>query len=248
MKLTALALLLTTLLINPALAQKKVEKTLAWNTGKTIFLNLNYASDIVVKTWNKNEISVSATVNLNNNADNDEFTLISSESATEIQVKSDIPRLKDIARMQTSRPKGNSYYSKGGYWDDEKKVYVQTGKQVSADISYEIFVPEVANLRLKTIDGNVKLAYTSGKYEIESISGKIDLSLPEKQPCSLSLKTITGEIYSNLPLQFPEEQKKGDLELVGGGRINQHLRAKLNGGGTEISLKTISSDILLRKK
>jgi hypothetical protein len=240
-------LILAGLVAFPAVAQKKVEKTTPWTKGKTIYLNLKFASDIVIKTWQKNEVLVSANVVINNNADNNEFVLTSSESDSEIQIKSDIPRLKEIAKAQTTVGKQHTYYGNGGYWDDDKKVYINTGKQVTADLDYEVFVPEGADVRLKTIDGNIKFVYTGRKYDIESISGKIDISISEKQACTLTLKTITGDIYSNLPLQLPADREKDELNLVGGGKFNQNIEAKLNGGGTEVHLKTISSNIFLRK-
>lgn len=245
-----LTFILAVLLFLPAIAQKKIDKTIAFSSGKTIFLNLKYASDIKIKTWQKNEIAISVSVNINNNTDNEEFILESTATSSEIQIKSDIPNLKKIAKepikgsTQKQLYDGDNY----GYWDKENKVYINTGKQILADIDYEIFVPATADVRIKTIGGNVKMEGETGKYDIESSSGKIDLTLSENQKRSLVLKTITGEIYANLPLQLAEETKKDNLDLVGGGKFNQNLKAKINGGGTEIRLTTISNNIYLRKK
>ncbi|MBC8111292.1 MAG: hypothetical protein H7Y04_09565, partial [Verrucomicrobia bacterium] len=161
-----LTFILAVLLFLPAIAQKKIDKTIAFSSGKTIFLNLKYASDIKIKTWQKNEIAISVSVNINNNTDNEEFILESTATASEIQIKSDIPNLKKIAKepikgsTQKQLYDGDNY----GYWDKENKVYINTGKQILADIDYEIFVPATADVRIKTIGGNVKMEGETGKY------------------------------------------------------------------------------------
>lgn len=239
-------LLLVWLGLLPAVAQKKVEKTFPYTASREVYLNLKYASDIRVKVWDKNEIFVNATVNINDNTNNDNFELELKPSDARTEIKATIRNLKEIARQpgvnQTN--KSGSYYGDGGYWDCDNHVYINTGAQVYVDIDYEIYVPAQANVSLKTISGNVFSDYQKGKYTLETISGKIDLRLPAAARCDLGVKTISGDVYTDLTFEKPKPDADG-LSRVGG-KYEADLR--LNGGGDALTLKTISGNIYLRKK
>jgi hypothetical protein len=71
----------------------------------------------------------------------------------------------------------------------------------------------------------------------------VDVTLPGNTKANLKMKSITGEIYSDLDLSLG--QSKGPMKRVGGGHT---VEGSINGGGVEISLNTISSDIYLRKQ
>ncbi|MDJ1493401.1 hypothetical protein QNI19_10705 [Cytophagaceae bacterium DM2B3-1] len=231
----------------PLAAQKKVEKMFPYTNGKEIYLNLKYASDIHIKTWDKNEIGITASVNINNNANNDNFVLESSTTKdSQIEIKGNIKDLKLISTVPTnvqSDSRGN-YYGDNRFWDDENKVYISSGPQVFIIIDYDIYIPEQAALLVKTISGNVLVDYLKGKYRLETISGKIDLKTAATTKCDFSLHTITGDVYTNLALESPQA-KNGELSRVGG-QYDRDL--KLNNGGEKLVLKTISGNIYLRKK
>lgn len=229
------------------MAQKKVDKTTPYTAGKEVYLNLRYASDIRIKVWDKNEVSVSALVNINNNADNDNFELDATTTDAQLQIRGIVKNLKHIVQIEQNVEqdgKSGIYYGGGGYWDDENKVYISSGPQVFVDIDYEIYVPAQANVSLKTISGDVAVEYQKGKYKLETISGKIDLQTTSSNQCNFSVQTISGDVYTNLALDRPKSEA-GELSRVGG-KFESDL--KLNKGGEKITLKTISGNIYLRKK
>ena len=235
------------LLMLPAAAQKKVEKTIPYTAGKEIHLNLKYASDIRIKVWDRNEIAVNAAVNINGNTNNNNFDLETNTTEQRIQIKSVINDLKRIAQTDKNvnvNDKSGHYYDCGGYWDNENRVYINAGPRVSVDIDYEITVPAQANVRLKTISGDVDVDYRQGAYQLETISGKIDLKAAANARCNFSVSTVTGDVYTNLSLEKPNPTEDG-LSRVGG-KFERDL--KLNSGGEKIRLKTISGDIYLRKQ
>jgi predicted membrane protein len=98
-----------------------------------------------------------------------------------------------------------------------------------------------------TTSGDIFVVYASLEQSkpssISNISGTVDVTLPANTKANLKMKSITGEIYSDLDLAMP--QNKGSLKHIGGG---QTVEGSINGGGVEISLKTISDDIYLRKQ
>ena len=97
-----------------------------------------------------------------------------------------------------------------------------------------------------TTSGNIIVTYAdveqSKPSSISNISGVVDVTLPADTRADLKMKSITGEIYSDLDLSL--NQGKGSMRRVGGGHT---VEGSLNGGGVEISLHTISSDIYVRK-
>ena len=78
---------------------------------------------------------------------------------------------------------------------------------------------------------------------ISNISGVVDVTVPANVKANLKMKSFTGEIYSDLDLSL--NSGKGSLKRVGGGHT---VEGSANGGGVEISLNTISSDIYVRKQ
>ena len=103
--------------------------------------------------------------------------------------------------------------------------------------------PIVAN----TTSGEVTVVYSSLNQEkptaISSISGEIDVSLPATVKSNLNLRSITGEMYTDFDLGV--KNAKNGMTKVGG---NNNIEGQTNGGGVEIQLKTISSNIYIRKQ
>jgi len=98
-------------------------------------------------------------------------------------------------------------------------------------------------LVLSTISGNIDITYSSinpvKSSSVNSISGDIDITLPEKTATDLELRTVTGGLYSDF--DFTDTQK--NLKKVGGNEMN----FQLNGGGFRFSIGTVSGNIYLRK-
>lgn len=112
------------------------------------------------------------------------------------------------------------------------------------------------SMKLSNITGPVIASSTSGDMEITMdnlsqmgptsislVSGFIDISMPTNSEANLFLSSISGEIYTDLDIQLGEKNE-GNMRRLGGGR---KIEGTLNGGGVEVSLKTISGDIYLRK-
>lgn len=98
--------------------------------------------------------------------------------------------------------------------------------------------------------GEINIVYSTLKNDavsmISSVSSEVDITLPASSKATFLLKSITGEIYTDLDLQMKQSAGNGnELRRVGGG---QHIEGTTNGGGgAELSINTISSNIYLRK-
>ncbi|MGI4739952.1 MAG: DUF4097 family beta strand repeat-containing protein [Janthinobacterium lividum] len=99
--------------------------------------------------------------------------------------------------------------------------------------------PVVAN----TISGDIQIKFSVAPTQpsaLTSVSGDVDVSLPAPAKISLSMRSISGEIYTDFDLNLGGGN---GLKHVGG----QTVEGRANGGGTTLSLKTISGDIFVRK-
>lgn len=103
--------------------------------------------------------------------------------------------------------------------------------------------PVVAN----TTSGEVTATFSTlaqGKpTAISSISGDVDITLPAAAKSNLKLRSINGEMYTDFDLGV--KGSKDGLSKVGG---MANVDGAINGGGVEMTLNTISSNIYIRKQ
>ncbi|MEM9328403.1 MAG: DUF4097 family beta strand repeat-containing protein [Bacteroidota bacterium] len=103
--------------------------------------------------------------------------------------------------------------------------------------------PIVANSLSSDIDVDFSSVTQGSPTSISSTSGDLDITLPADTKGNFNMKSISGEVYTDL--DFEMEQEEGSMRRFGGG---MSAEATLNGGGVDISLRCISGDIYIRKK
>jgi len=75
------------------------------------------------------------------------------------------------------------------------------------------------------------------------VSGFVDLSLPANSKANLNMKSVSGEIYTDFDIEMKSNQPQSDLMRIGGNKI----LGRINGGGVDININTVSGDIYIRK-
>ncbi|MDH7446160.1 DUF4097 family beta strand repeat-containing protein [Aquimarina sp. 2201CG14-23] len=120
---------------------------------------------------------------------------------------------------------------------------IEASTNMGAITLKDITGPVVA--RTGTGDINVIFEKVNQKSPISLVSaaGSIDISLPSNTPTNLKLKTTMGEIFTDFELKFPDEIK--NMKVVGARRT---IETELNNGGVEISLRSATGNIYLRKQ
>ena len=104
-------------------------------------------------------------------------------------------------------------------------------------------------IKVRSTSGNVKMyfdTWSNKAHDISLISGDIDITIPVGAKTSLEMKTISGEVYTDF--DFPQDKTANSEYAQIGGGTGTNVRRLLNGGGVTTRLKTISSNIYLRKK
>lgn len=100
---------------------------------------------------------------------------------------------------------------------------------------------------LYSINGDLEMIVTKLNQKtptsIECINGDIDITMPAGTPADLELKTINGEVFTNFDIKFTGDTKEGLMHIGG-----NTYKGTINGGGVEMTLSSINSNIYLRKK
>ncbi len=123
----------------------------------------------------------------------------------------------------------------------EMRGEVEVESKIGDLTFYEVTGPIVAN----TLSANIEVVLSelsqASPTSLSSTSGDIEITMPEGTKANFEMKSVTGEVYTNLDFDLDENQ---NLKRWGGSAVE----TTLNGGGVEISLTCVSGDIYLRKK
>ena len=191
-------------------AQQIIEKHIDFSGKESVSLKIQIADSINLQTWNKNEVYVKASVNINENKDNEAYVTSFEEAGNTVVVNA---KFKDK-------------YFKG-----------KNNCCNNTDIYWQIFIPEKSKFSIETINADITITGQTRAMNIKSISGYIDLAVPASKQADLDFSTISGRMYSNLELALNKPHNGVPLKIA----------EKLNNGGDQIKLETISGDIFFRK-
>ncbi|HVX28705.1 MAG TPA: DUF4097 family beta strand repeat-containing protein [Parafilimonas sp.] len=179
-------------------AQKIIEKHLAFTSNQSIKLDLQIADSIHIITWDKNEVYAKASVNVNDNKDNDIYLTEFSNDANRIEVKAKIDDKKKVGYNDSCHCCCN--YKSEIYWD--------------------VYIPEQSDFSVETINGNIIIEGNTKAIKAHSISGFIDLSFAASRKADLKMSTISGTIYTDVAMDKSSERNGGnaiDAAYNGGG-------------------------------
>ena len=104
--------------------------------------------------------------------------------------------------------------------------------------------PVIAN----STSGNITIVFSSlnesKPSSITDVSGDVDITMLPASKVNFKLRSITGEIYTDFDMKTKSSDKNGMKQISFGNTIE----SAINGGGVDMNIKTISSNIYIRKK
>ena len=191
-------IILFCLLSQFARGQKIVEKHLDFSQNNTIALNIQIADSIRIVTWNKNEVYAKASIDINNNKDNDVYLTEFNETGGTVDVTAKFDDTKKDVGYNDSCHCCCNYRSKI-YWD--------------------VYIPENAAFSVETFDFNITIEGKTQQIKAHSISGFIDLAFASSRKADLKMSTISGTIYTNVAIGKPNDKNGNTVssEYNGGG-------------------------------
>jgi len=172
-------------------AQTIVEKHLSFSQKNSVVLNIQIADSIRIIPWNQNEVYVWASVNINNNKDNDKYLWTFNESGTRIEIGA-----KYADKQFWSRSSDNCCCC-------ESEIYC------------EVHIPENADISVESISGNLIISGKTSNVKAKTISGFIDMTVSPDRKADLEFKTITGTVYTNIDMNPGNEHKSGISNFTG---------------------------------
>lgn len=102
--------------------------------------------------------------------------------------------------------------------------------------------PVVANSTNGGIQVKFKNVNQQKPSSISVINGEIDITLPASTKANWKLRSLNGEVYTDFDMALPKG--KTELQKIAGSNT---VEGKTNGGGVEMNIYTINSDIFIRK-
>lgn len=151
----------------------------------------------------------------------------------------------------------------GGDFD----VYGMEGEVEIKAKNADIFLDGVSGpIVAHSVSGNINVVYSSLTGDkpsaITATSGYIDITLPKNVKVDITMRSVSGEIYTDFEVLMSKNKKEedhnhdedhdndhdhDDCHSCGHNWNRGAIKGKINGGGTPLNLKAISGDIYLRK-
>jgi len=185
-------------------AQEIIEKHIDFSGKESLTLKIQIADSINIQTWNKNEVYIKASININENKDNEAYVTSFDEAGKTVVVNA---KFKDK------------------YFKGKNNCCNET------DIYWQIYIPEKTKFSVETINANITITGQTKEMNVKSISGYIDLTEPPNKQADIDFSTISGRMYSNhelalsklhsgIPLKITERLNNGGdpikLETISG--------------------------------
>ncbi|WP_439556771.1 DUF4097 family beta strand repeat-containing protein, partial [Dyadobacter sp.] len=129
------------------------------------------------------------------------------------------------------------------------------GELEIANVNGEISLTNVSGSAVaNTINGTLKATFktvdTKSPMAFSTLNGNVDVTLPATAKFDLKLKSDRGEIYSDFDVEVDKSQpqatrssKEGMFKVS----LEDWVKGKVNGGGSEIMMKNMNGNIYVRK-
>lgn len=230
-----------------SLAQTQINKSIPVASGQKVNLHFDYPQLIKVSSWDKNEVLITGTVSINGGENDEAFKLTSNSSGREVNIKGEIPNIKDLPQRITVKHNGEKIVFKNKqefekFKKDHGVGFDMTSWGHDVDIVLDIKVPKGMATDIVSVYGIVELKDLQQSMELTATStyGGVDAAINTTQVGELYATTDYGQIYSNLDIKF-----KGD------GLVQRDFHTELMarpGKGPKYSFESKYGNVYLRKK
>lgn len=231
--------------------QAEINQTFDASSARSVSLNFKYPELIKIKTWDKKQLLIKGTVDINNGENNEAFKLRSSSVDGKLIITSEIENLDRLPKKITIRKDGETYVFNTDNWNDPeiKKFFDENGRDneyisqgVHKEIKLEIFVPVNMELQVNAKYGIVEIANFDAPLEVNAKYGGIDVNIPQTSKRDIEARTKYGEIFTDLDVDFD----KTDNNILDYDKWTV-VSNKLNGGGVKCNLESKYGNVYMRK-
>jgi hypothetical protein len=217
-------------------AQKVIEKSFNYS-GQSIDLDVKFANNIEVKTWEKSTVYFKADITIEDGKYLDKFKLDIDESSSFLSIASNVEDVFDAfkAEWKKTRPDKKDYYFKGDTYEFNYVLYVPKGatlkvSSINGDLTSEIIE---GNFTAELINGNVDIKKYNGDMDLKTINGEIDLVMKNSR---LVAETIHGSIYADQGMNLTVSDRY----------VGQKVEGSFDNATHRLKLNTINGNMYLR--
>ncbi len=232
-------------------AQKQIQETFAWELGQKIAMEFDYPELIKVQVWDKNEVMVKGSVNINFGENDDAFKLNASKEKDRLNISGSIENYKQLPKTITLVHKGEKYFFRTSSYNAPEiqrfkeeqgiKNMEMYSQGVQNEIILEVFVPRNAELNIESTYGVIEVLNHPGPLHASSKYGAVDISLAANSKNSIKASTRYGEVYTNLEVKFNSTAKE---DLVKWNDVS----CELNGGGKQLQVSSTYGNVYMRRQ
>ncbi|HCN51202.1 MAG TPA: hypothetical protein DIT10_19265 [Chryseobacterium sp.] len=228
---------------NLTAAQTPVNKNFSVNKNQKVLLKFDYPELIKISTWDKDEIQISGTVNINDNESNNAFLIKDSKDGNSLVVEGTVPDVENLPHKITVKHEGKklSFKTREEYQEFCKVnnvTFNTVNTGVEIHIELEIKVPKSLQTQIESKYGIIEVKNFGGEITATSTYGSVDATIVEKNIGKITAETSYGQIYSNLDTQFIGKDSTGFHTLV----------TTMPGKGSQYNLKSKYGNVYLRKQ
>lgn len=213
---TGLVIILSVVLGGVTFAQTPIEKTFPLQGSKEIVATFDHP-DVVIQTWDKNEVLVKGTVSINNGESDAAFELLSSVSDGVLRISSNIKDKENLPHQIVIKKGETEYFFKAKGFDDPEvqKFLEENGREYSymsngllIKVTLQMFVPKNMKTTLEMKHGLLEFKTFEAPLRVISKHGKVDATIPPNIG-NLTARTKHGEILTNLDIKFDQQPYAG---------------------------------------
>ncbi|MDF0714581.1 hypothetical protein PY092_00350 [Muricauda sp. 334s03] len=218
-------------------AQKIIEKNFNYS-GQSIDLEVKFAKDIEIKTWDKSTVYFKADIEIKNGKFIELYELDINESSSVINISEDaIPVFKAFQdEWDKTHPNSkNQGFMENDTYEFNYVLYVPKGatfkvSSINGDLSSDIIE---GDFTAELINGDIDIAKYNGDMDLQTINGEIDLVMKNSR---LIAETIHGNIYAD-----------ENMELTVSDRyVGQKVEGRFDNAAHRLKLNTINGNMYLR--
>jgi len=231
-------------------AQTDFKKNFPVSASK-VSMKFIYPKLVRISTWDKDEIEIQASVAINLGKNDDAFEIKGESSESGLYIESEIRDYSSLPRFVVVKLDDREYYFEGENWKSpELQSFLEENKAsniswissgVAKEIKLEIKVPKNIELSIHTRHGIIELIDLPKSVVAYSRHGGVDASVDLSLAHNFELQTRHGEIYTNLDLEYDENNYFNKSREI-------FVRAKYKGGGSKMVFESRHGNIYLRGK
>lgn len=218
-------------------AQKIIEKNFNYS-GQTIELDVKFAHQIEVKTWDKSTIYFKADITTEDGKFIDLYKLDIDESSSSLLIASDAKPIFKAFHDEWNKNnpgKERRYYYKGDTYEFNYVLYVPKGatfkvSSINGDLKSDIIE---GDFTADLINGDIDISKYDGDMDLQTINGEIDLVMKNAK---LTAETIHGNIYADEDMQLTISDRY----------VGQKVQGSFDNASNSLTLNTINGNMYLR--